>query len=227
MAATAISKAPCLSHWCLCPISFSAIGNPYANEHGVFGDNQFHSCTGNSDATKYAVGNPYGDEHGVFGDNQFRYALLSLAACEAPLQLQIGGYRCGVRVRVGGRPSLAQSCCLPLLTSLSSVLLSYIWCMIAGAKGRIAMHVVNPLLKMPLLLDVLTLISRKARAVQVVLGRHGEPPGFAYGDRCVFVSNDWHAALVPSYLAAKYRRHGVYQARQQLTGVATRLNGRA
>ena len=40
-------------------------------------------------------GNPYGDEHGVFGDNQFRYALLSLAACEAPLQLQIGGYRCG------------------------------------------------------------------------------------------------------------------------------------
>ncbi|KAK9834131.1 hypothetical protein WJX81_000869 [Elliptochloris bilobata] len=77
-------------------------------------------------------GNPYGDEHGVFGDNQFRYALLSLAACEAPLQLQIGGYR------------------------------------------------------------------------------HGEPPGFAYGERCVFVSNDWHAALVPSYLAAKYRRNGVY-----------------
>ena len=48
---------------------------------------------------------------------------------------------------------------------------------------------------------------------QAALGRHGDPPGFAYGDRCVFVSNDWHAALVPSYLAAKYRRHGVYQAR--------------
>ena len=29
----------------------------------------------------------------------------------------------------------------------------------------------------------------------------------------MFVSNDWHAALVPSYLAAKYRRYGVYQAR--------------
>ncbi len=40
--------------------------------------------------------------------------------------------------------------------------------------------------------------------------RHGDPPGFAYGERCVFVSNDWHAALVPSYLAAKYRRNGVY-----------------
>ena len=32
----------------------------------------------------------------------------------------------------------------------------------------------------------------------------------------MFVSNDWHAALVPSYLAAKYRRHGVYQARPLL-----------
>ena len=39
------------------------------------------------------AGNPYQDENGVFGDNQFRYALLSLAACEAPLQLNIGGFR--------------------------------------------------------------------------------------------------------------------------------------
>jgi len=44
--------------------------------------------------------------------------------------------------------------------------------------------------------------------------RHGDPPGFAYGERCVFVSNDWHAALVPSYLAAKYRRNGVYTVRR-------------
>ena len=35
----------------------------------------------------------------------------------------------------------------------------------------------------------------------------------------MFVSNDWHAALVPSYLAAKYRRHGVYQARALLAGL--------
>lgn len=42
----------------------------------------------------HRAGNPYGDQHGVFGDNQFRYALLSMAACEAPLQLPIGGYRC-------------------------------------------------------------------------------------------------------------------------------------
>mmetsp|Transcript_10818 Transcript_10818/g.39670 ORF Transcript_10818/g.39670 Transcript_10818/m.39670 type:complete len:389 (-) Transcript_10818:743-1909(-) len=35
--------------------------------------------------------------------------------------------------------------------------------------------------------------------------------GTVYGDDCVFVANDWHAALVPIYLAAHYRRHGVYQ----------------
>ena len=41
--------------------------------------------------------------------------------------------------------------------------------------------------------------------------RIGWPPGFPYGDRCVFVANDWHASLVPVYLAGRYRRHGVYK----------------
>lgn len=41
--------------------------------------------------------------------------------------------------------------------------------------------------------------------------RTGEAPGFPYGQRCLFVANDWHAALVPSYLAGKYRRHGVFK----------------
>ena len=53
------------------------------------------------------AGNPYGDEHGVFGDNQFRYALLSLAACEAPLQLRIGGFRCAARPGRGAGPGPA------------------------------------------------------------------------------------------------------------------------
>ncbi len=35
----------------------------------------------------------YADEHGAFGDNVFRYSLLSMAACEAPLHLNIGGFR--------------------------------------------------------------------------------------------------------------------------------------
>lgn len=39
------------------------------------------------------VGGLYTDHNGVFGDNQFRFALLSLAACEAPLVLNIGGHR--------------------------------------------------------------------------------------------------------------------------------------
>jgi hypothetical protein len=36
--------------------------------------------------------------------------------------------------------------------------------------------------------------------------RSGKGPGFPYGEKCMFVANDWHASLVPVYLAAKYRR---------------------
>ncbi|XXG90032.1 hypothetical protein AAC387_Pa12g1896 [Persea americana] len=35
--------------------------------------------------------------------------------------------------------------------------------------------------------------------------------GFTYGEKCLFLVNDWHASLVPVLLAAKYRPHGVYQ----------------
>ncbi|KAI9096717.1 hypothetical protein K1719_025896 [Acacia pycnantha] len=35
--------------------------------------------------------------------------------------------------------------------------------------------------------------------------------GFTYGDKCLFLVNDWHASLVPVLLAAKYRPHGVYK----------------
>lgn len=38
-------------------------------------------------------GNPYGNSYGPYQDNLFRFALLSLAALEAPLQLNIGGFR--------------------------------------------------------------------------------------------------------------------------------------
>eukprot|EP00252_Welwitschia_mirabilis_P007253 TRINITY_DN18476_c0_g1_i1.p1 TRINITY_DN18476_c0_g1~~TRINITY_DN18476_c0_g1_i1.p1 ORF type:complete len:701 (+),score=137.24 TRINITY_DN18476_c0_g1_i1:522-2624(+) len=40
-------------------------------------------------------GNPYGDQFGSFGDNQFRFTILSYAACEAPLVLPLGGYTYG------------------------------------------------------------------------------------------------------------------------------------
>ena len=42
---------------------------------------------------RLTAGNPYADESGAFGDNVFRFSLLSMAACEAPLILPIGGFR--------------------------------------------------------------------------------------------------------------------------------------
>ncbi|KAL8550850.1 hypothetical protein ACS0TY_000073 [Phlomoides rotata] len=35
--------------------------------------------------------------------------------------------------------------------------------------------------------------------------------GFTYGEKCLFIANDWHAGLVPVLLPAKYRPHGVYK----------------
>jgi len=70
-------------------------------------------------------GGPYGNAYGAFGDNLFRFSLLSLVACEVPLQLELGGYN--------------------------------------------------------------------------------------YGDKCVFMANDWHSSLLCVYIASKYRPYGVYK----------------
>ncbi|KAF4380381.1 hypothetical protein F8388_024674 [Cannabis sativa] len=35
--------------------------------------------------------------------------------------------------------------------------------------------------------------------------------GFTYGEKSIFLVNDWHAGLVPVLLAAKYRPYGVYK----------------
>ena len=80
-------------------------------------------------------GTLYGDEHGTYGDNQFRFALLSLAACEAALTL-------------------------PLPDS--------------------------------------------------------SPDFPTYGEDVVFIANDWHASLVPIYIASKYRPHGVFMRARSL-----------
>lgn len=42
--------------------------------------------------------------------------------------------------------------------------------------------------------------------LQLELGEDG-----VYGENCVFIANDWHAGLVPVYVAAHYRRHGTYR----------------
>ncbi|XP_020533429.1 starch synthase 1, chloroplastic/amyloplastic isoform X3 [Jatropha curcas] len=35
--------------------------------------------------------------------------------------------------------------------------------------------------------------------------------GYTYGEKCLFLANDWHASLVPVLLAAKYHPFGVYK----------------
>ena len=34
--------------------------------------------------------------------------------------------------------------------------------------------------------------------------------GSLYGQKCMFLANDWHGAMTSVYLAGKYRPHGVY-----------------
>ncbi|KAK1285961.1 hypothetical protein QJS10_CPB20g01830 [Acorus calamus] len=52
-----------------------------------------------------------------------------------------------------------------------------------------------------------TLLSHAACEAPLVLALGG----FTYGEKCLFLANDWHASLVPVLLAAKYRPHGVYK----------------
>jgi hypothetical protein len=46
-----------------------------------------------------------------------------------------------------------------------------------------------------------------------------EIDGSTYGQDCVFVANDWHAALVPVYLASKYRPNGVYNNARSIIAI--------
>ncbi|GMH34036.1 hypothetical protein BSKO_01870 [Bryopsis sp. KO-2023] len=43
--------------------------------------------------------------------------------------------------------------------------------------------------------------------------------GSVYGEDVVFLANDWHAALVPVYLAAKYRPAGVYKDARSVVAI--------
>ena len=52
-----------------------------------------------------------------------------------------------------------------------------------------------------------TLLSHAACEAPLVLALGGYP----YGEGCVFLANDWHAALVAPLLASKYRPYGVYR----------------
>ncbi|CAA7402504.1 unnamed protein product [Spirodela intermedia] len=43
--------------------------------------------------------------------------------------------------------------------------------------------------------------------------------GFTYGEKCLFLVNDWHAALVPVLLSAKYRPYGVYKDARSILAI--------
>ena len=52
-----------------------------------------------------------------------------------------------------------------------------------------------------------TLLSHAACEAPLVLPLGG----FTYGQKVIFLANDWHASLVPPLIASKYRVHGVYR----------------
>jgi len=43
--------------------------------------------------------------------------------------------------------------------------------------------------------------------------------GFTYGEKCIFIANDWHASLVPVLIAARYRPHGVYRDARSILSI--------
>jgi len=56
-----------------------------------------------------------------------------------------------------------------------------------------------------------TLLSLAAMEAPLILNLNGQG---TYGDKVLFLANDWQAGLVPVYMCYKYRRHNVYtQAR--------------
>ncbi|KAG2432682.1 hypothetical protein HYH02_006667 [Chlamydomonas schloesseri] len=46
--------------------------------------------------------------------------------------------------------------------------------------------------------------------IQATVEAESSVPKTKYGQDIMFVANDWHTSLIPVYLAAKYRPHGVY-----------------
>ncbi|OVA14714.1 Glycosyl transferase [Macleaya cordata] len=60
-----------------------------------------------------------------------------------------------------------------------------------------------------------TLLSHAACEAPLVLPLGG----FTYGEKCMFLVNDWHASLVPVLLAAKYRPYGVYKHARSILAI--------
>jgi starch synthase len=53
-------------------------------------------------------------------------------------------------------------------------------------------------------------LSHLLDACVVAKCRTGQPLNEVYGQDVLFVANDWHAALLPLLLTARFRPYGVY-----------------
>lgn len=116
-------------------------------------------------------GTPYGDASGPFRDNLFRFALLSLAALEAPLVLPLGplvdGAGEGVAAAAAPQAAAAASAASPRPVAAASS---------SPSSSSSSSSAAAP-----------------------------------YGDDVVFVANDYHTALVPALLSARYKPGGAHQ----------------
>lgn len=129
-------------------------------------------------------GGLYSDTHGAYGDNQFRFALLTLAALEAPFHLELP---MPPQQWDPPQPSTAP---LPAATATPADA--------DAAPG--------------------TQAATAASEAPATLAPAG-PPMAKYGEDVVFVANDWHASLLPVYLAAKYRPYGVYRNARSILAI--------
>jgi glycogen synthase len=82
-----------------------------------------------------------------------------------------------------------------------------------GRKHSTEMH--HPAVACPWLSTLLHLTCHHnhhnaALLPTAALSRFGMPTRQVYGQNVMFVANDWHAALLPLLLTARFRPHGVY-----------------
>ena len=186
----------------------------------------------------------YADAHGPYGDNQFRFTLLSLAGCEAPLLVPMppagaadelngrpeasenggsgsggNGGGSGGEWSIYGQVSAGKKAGLDRGSADAgqSVLISH------GSAAR----AVTSLSHLNLLHHTSpTTPSKQQQQTPPPPSQHHQPPPTTttnhhhqHPQDITFIANDWHSALVPVYLAAKYRPHGVFTGARSVLAI--------
>ena len=138
-------------------------------------------------------GGIYADQYGVYGDNQVCLHQCSCSpahipstnTCQLPpIVLMVFPYKnvqtcSGIKLLAVDQDSTLWSCACALMIRVD-------------CSAAVPIH---------------TALPGRLRSAPAAGGQWER----TYGDDCVFIANDWHAAMVPVYLAAKYRPGGVYQ----------------